>query len=77
MFSTKGIIVATTNGKAERVIRTSMDMWYRKIEFKNRNRRRLDLIRFVNFYNTVKPHKGIESMTPMEKLINYFYPDEI
>jgi transposase InsO family protein len=66
-----------TNGKAERVIRTIMEMWHSKHVFKNRNHRRIELIRFVNYYNNVKPHKGIESMTPMEKLIQYFYPDEI
>ncbi len=66
-----------TNGKAERVIRTIMNMWHSKHIFKNRNHRKIELIRFVNYYNNVKPHKGIENMTPMEKLINYFYPDEI
>ena len=66
-----------TNGKAERVIRTIMDMWHRKIEFKNRNHRKLELIRFVNYYNSVKPHKGIDNLTPMEKLIDYFYPTEV
>ena len=64
-----------TNGKAERVIRTLLEMWYEKTTFKNRNHRKTELIRFVNYYNTVKPHKGIESMTPMEKLIQYFYPE--
>ena len=66
-----------TNGKAERVIRTLMDMWHNKMIFKNRNHRKLELIRFVNYYNNVKPHKGINNSTPMEKLINYFYPEEI
>lgn len=66
-----------TNGKAERVIRTIMDMWHSKIEFKSRQHRKTELIRFINFYNTVKPHKGIDGQTPMEKLINYFYPDEM
>jgi transposase InsO family protein len=66
-----------TNGKAERVIRTIMEMWHSKHIFKNRNHRKIELIRFVNYYNNVKPHKGIESMTPTEKLIQYFYPDEI
>jgi len=55
-----------TNGKAERVIRTLMDMWHKKTEFKNKRHRKLDFIRFVNYYNTVKPHKGIENRTPME-----------
>ena len=66
-----------TNGKAERVIRTIMDMWHSKHIFKNRNHRKIELIRFVNYYNNVKPHKGINNMTPMEKLLEYFYPDEI
>lgn len=66
-----------TNGKAERVIRTLMEMWHDKTIFKNRNHRKLELIRFVNYYNNVKPHKGIENKTPMEKLIDYFYPAEL
>ena len=66
-----------TNGKAERVIRTLMDMWHKKTEFKNKTHRKLELIRFVNYYNTVKPHKGIENRTPIEQLINYFYPTEL
>lgn len=66
-----------TNGKAERVIRTIMDMWHRKTIFKSRVHRKTELIRFVNFYNTVKPHQGLNGITPMEKLIEYFYPSEI
>ena len=66
-----------TNGKAERVIRTLMDMWHRKTRFKSRTHRKTELIRFVNWYNTVKPHKGINERTPMEQLINYFYPQEL
>jgi len=61
-----------TNGKAERVIRTLFDMRYRKTKFKSRVHRKQELIRFVNYYNTVKPHKGINNLTPMEKLISYF-----
>lgn len=66
-----------TNGKAERVIRTLMDMWHRETRFKNRAHRKKELIRFVNYYNTVKPHKGIDNNTPMEQLMNYFYPEEL
>jgi len=66
-----------TNGKAERVIRTLLDMWEKKTEFKSRVHRGQELIRFVNYYNTVKPHKGINNLTPMEKLISYFYPKEL
>jgi len=66
-----------TNGKAERVIRTLLEMWHNKTEFTNRDHRKKELIRFVNYYNNVKPHKGIDSMTPMEKLIEYFYPESL
>lgn len=66
-----------TNGKAERVIRTLMDMWHKKTKFKNRKHRKIELIRFMNYYNTVKPHKGINGKTPLEKLTNYFYPTEM
>jgi len=66
-----------TNGKAERVIRTIMETWHDKTRFKSKVHRKQELIRFVNYYNTVKPHKGINNMTPMEKLISYFYPKEL
>lgn len=66
-----------TNGKAERVIRTIMEMWHNKTRFKSKAHRKQELVRFVNYYNTVKPHKGINNMTPMEKLISYFYPKEL
>lgn len=66
-----------TNGKAERVIRTLMEMWHNKTRFANRAHRHKELIRFVNYYNTAKPHKGIAGNTPMEQLIAYFYPEEL
>lgn len=66
-----------TNGKAERVIRTLLEQWHYQTIFKSRTHRKVELIRFVNWYNTVKPHKGIENRTPMEQLINYFYPQEL
>jgi hypothetical protein len=61
-----------TNGKAERVIRTLMDMWYTQQNFSDREDRKRSLGRFINFYNTVKPHKGINNQTPYELLQNYF-----
>ena len=66
-----------TNDKAERVIKTIQDMWLKKTRFASRVHRKQELIRFVNFYNTVKPHKGINDLTPMEQLTNYFYPQEL
>lgn len=61
-----------TNGKAERVIKTLMEMWHEKHIFESRQDRQMALARFVNFYNTVKPHTGINNMTPYELLTEYF-----
>lgn len=58
-----------TNGKAERVLRTIMEMWYDKNRFRSTAHRQNELKRFVNFYNCVKPHKGFYGLTPEEKLI--------
>lgn len=65
------------NGKAERVIRTLKEMWYAKEEFFSRDQRRLSLIRFINFYNTVKPHSSLKGATPYEYLLNYFYSNGV
>lgn len=62
-----------TNGKAERVIKTLKHNWHDKQNFKTREQRQMSLIRFVNFYNTVKPHRSLNNKTPMETLINYFF----
>jgi transposase InsO family protein len=61
-----------TNGKAERVIRTLMEMWHNQHIFKDNQDRQLQLGRFINFYNTVKPHKGLNNSTPYEILYQYF-----
>ncbi len=42
-----------TNGKAERVIRTIFQMWHDKHEFTSRAQRKVLLVRFVNYCNTV------------------------
>ena len=60
-----------TNGKAERVIKTILEMSHQQTIFTSRKDRELSLARFVNFYNTVKPHTGISNMTPYEKLRNF------
>jgi transposase InsO family protein len=66
-----------TNGKAERVIRTIMQMWHDKIEFKDSTHRAIELKRFINFYNTVKPHKGLNNSTPYEILETYFNSNKL
>ncbi|MER0203229.1 MAG: IS481 family transposase, partial [Nitrosomonas sp.] len=34
--------------------------------------RHIQLLRFINFYNTVKPHKSLNNATPYEILTAYF-----
>lgn len=60
-----------TNGKAEKVIRTLMEIWHNQEEFICSDDRKKKLKRFINYYNTVNSHKGIESLTPYEVLENY------
>jgi len=62
-----------TNGKAERVIKTIIEMWHEQTIFSSREDRKIGLARFVNFYNTIKPHAGIDNMTPYEKLRSFFF----
>jgi len=66
-----------TNGKAERVIKTLMDLWHDKTRFASSAHRKTELRRFLNYYNGVRPHKGIDGLTPEEKLIQYFYPETL
>jgi transposase InsO family protein len=53
-----------TNGKAERVIRTSMELWHEKTHCESSAHRKTELKRFLNYYNGVPPHKGIDGLTP-------------
>jgi len=66
-----------TNGKAERVIKTIMELWHQKTHFSSSAHRQNELKRFINYYNGVKPHKGIGGLTPEEKLIQYFFPEKL
>ena len=65
-----------TNGKAERVIRTLMTSWHASEQFVSRGQRAKALTRFVNYYNCVRPHKGLDNATPLERLCEYFYQYE-
>lgn len=57
-----------TNGKAERVIRTLMEMWHTQHRFVSREDRRKSLYQFVDWYNHEKPHAGLKGYTPVDRL---------
>ena len=57
-----------TNSKAERVIRTLMKMWHEKQSFDSPEHRQKELCPLVNFYNTVKPHRSLNSNMPFKVL---------
>jgi len=39
--------------------------------------RKTELTRLINYYKGVRPHKGIDGLTPEEKLFEYLYPDKL
>ncbi|MCG6504416.1 integrase core domain-containing protein [Kingella sp. CICC 24913] len=49
-----------------------MEMWHEKQEFDSPEHRQKELCRFVNFYNTVKPHSSLKGDTPFEVLRHPF-----
>jgi len=63
-----------TNGKAERVIKTILNEWYRKNKgtFTNAEQRRQSLYAYVNYYNHHRPHQSLGSSTPAQRLASYY-----
>lgn len=71
-----------TNGKAEQEIRTLIELWHHQHEFVSSEHRKQELTRFLNFYNTVRPHSSLTkkdeitgktlTFTPYEWLEFYF-----
>ena len=49
-----------------------MMMWHDRMEFVDSEHRKKELVRFINFYNTVKSHVGLKDKTPFEVLETYF-----
>jgi transposase InsO family protein len=66
-----------TNGKAERFIRTLMEMRHEKEIFNSREDRKKSLKRFLNWYNTVKPHKWLDGLTPYEVIEKFYYGSDV
>lgn len=61
-----------TNGKAERIIRTLMEEWHCKGKFQTREERRKSLQEYIDRYNFKRSHSGINGLTPIQRITNYF-----
>jgi len=62
--------------ETKRRISIVVEQWLEQTKFNSSANRINELKCFLNFYNSLKTHKAIKNLTPMEKLIEYFYPDE-
>ena len=63
-----------TNGKAERVIRTIMEEWYRpnRDRFLGAEERRNSLYKYLDWYNHDRPHQALGGLTPSQKLAQFY-----
>ena len=57
-----------TNGKAERFIQTMLREWAYAIPFRSSLTREADLPRWLDWYNSKRPHMGIKGKTPIQAL---------
>ncbi|PLX27036.1 IS481 family transposase [Candidatus Parcubacteria bacterium] len=63
-----------TNGKAERVIQTILNEWYRpnKDRFQSMLEMKQSLYEYVDFYNHDRKHQGINNLTPFQRLAQFY-----
>lgn len=57
-----------TNGKAERFIQTLMREWAYAIPYRSSDSRNADLARYLDWYNTGRPHYALNRQTPAKRL---------
>jgi transposase InsO family protein len=65
-----------TNGKAERVIKTILNEWYRPNQksFQSAEEQQQSLYRYVDYYNHQRPHQSLNGLTPAQRLAQYYTP---
>jgi transposase InsO family protein len=57
-----------TNGKAERFIQTLLREWAYAIPYRSSESRNEDLARYLDWYNTARPHYALSRQPPAERL---------
>ena len=53
-----------TNGKAERLVQTTLREWAYALPYRSADSRAADLPRWITFYNQQRPHAGIGGLAP-------------
>ena len=63
-----------TNGKAERVIKTLMNEWFKpnQDKFTSLDDMKQSLYQYVDFYNHQRPHQSLKNLTPTQRLAQYY-----
>ena len=57
-----------TNGKAERFIQTLLREWAYAIPYRSSDSRNRDLVRYLHWYNTARPHYALAKQSPAKRL---------
>ena len=57
-----------TNGKAERFIQTLLREWAYAIPYRSSDSRNRDLVRYLHWYNTARPHYALNRQSPATRL---------
>ena len=57
-----------TNGKAERFIQTLLREWAYAIPYTSSHSRNADLVRYLDWYNTARPHYALDRQPPATRL---------
>lgn len=57
-----------TNGKAERFIQTLLREWAYAVPYRSSDSRNRDLARYLDWYNTGRPHYALNRQPPAERL---------
>jgi len=57
-----------TNGKAERFIQTLLREWAYAIPYRSSDSRNRDLVRYLDWYNTNRPHNALSRQPPAKRL---------
>lgn len=63
-----------TNGKAERVIKTLLNEWFRPNQnnFTSLEQMKKSLYDYVDYYNHERQHQSLNNLTPIQRLAKYY-----